>query len=160
MASAKPRPRPRPLALADLDRVAEIERATFPDPWSRRSFAETIEREQVRSLAIDDAQGRLVGYAMSVRAGDEGEILNIAVDESARGQGAGRAMLDELLEDLRLNGVRQVFLEVRRSNQAAIGLYRGAGFRPLGVRPGYYGRPREDALTMVLELASQTARKG
>jgi ribosomal-protein-alanine N-acetyltransferase len=157
---ATARPRPRPLALADLDRVAEIERATFPDPWSRRSFAETIEREQVRSLAIDDAQGRLVGYAMSVRAGDEAEILNIAVDESARGQGAGRALLDELLEHLRRSGVRQVFLEVRRSNQAAIGLYRDAGFRPLGVRPGYYGRPREDALTMVLELASQTARKG
>jgi ribosomal-protein-alanine N-acetyltransferase len=156
MATAKP----RPLVLADLDRVAEIERATFPDPWSRRSFAETIEREQVRSLAIDDAEGRLVGYAMSVRAGDEGEILNIAVDERARGQGAGRAMLNDLLEDLRQSGVRQVFLEVRRSNQAAIGLYRGAGFRPLGVRPGYYGRPREDALTMVLELASQTARKG
>ena len=152
--------KPRPLALADLDRVAEIERATFPDPWSKRSFAETIEREQVRALAIDDEAGRLVGYAMSVRAGDEGEVLNIAVDEPARGRGAGRAMLDDLLDDLRQNGVRQVFLEVRRSNEAAIGLYRSAGFRPLGVRPGYYGRPREDALTMVLELASQTARKG
>ncbi|MFI5213145.1 MAG: ribosomal protein S18-alanine N-acetyltransferase [Gemmatimonadales bacterium] len=152
--------KPRRLATADLDRVAEIERATFPDPWSRRSFAETLEREQVRSLAIDDEQGRLVGYAMSVRAGDEGEILNIAVDERARGHGAGRAMLDELLDDLRQSGVRQVFLEVRRSNEAAIGLYRSAGFRPLGVRPGYYGRPREDALTMVLELASQIARKG
>jgi ribosomal-protein-alanine N-acetyltransferase len=155
-----PTGKPRPLAPADLDRVTEIERATFPDPWSRRSFAETIEREQVRSLAIDDAEGRLVGYAMSVCAGDEGEILNIAVDERARGHGAGRALLDDLIEDLRRNGVRQVFLEVRRSNDAAIGLYRGAGFRPLGVRPGYYGRPREDALTMVLELASQTARKG
>ncbi|MFI5279647.1 MAG: ribosomal protein S18-alanine N-acetyltransferase [Gemmatimonadales bacterium] len=152
--------RPRPLASADLDRVAEIERDTFPDPWSKRSFAETIEREQVRSVAIDDEEGRLVGYAMSVRAGDEGEILNIAVDERARGHGSGRALLDDLLEDLRNNGVRQVFLEVRRSNEAAIGLYRSAGFHPLGVRPGYYGRPREDALTMVLELASQTARKG
>jgi ribosomal-protein-alanine N-acetyltransferase len=152
--------KPRPLAQADLDRVTEIERATFPDPWSRKSFAETIEREQVRSLAIDDDEGRLVGYAMSVRAGDEGEILNIAVDEPARGHGAARAMLEDLIDDLRRNGVRQVFLEVRRSNEAAIGLYKAAGFRPLGVRPGYYGRPREDALTMALELASQTARKG
>jgi ribosomal-protein-alanine N-acetyltransferase len=152
--------KPRPLGQADLDRVTEIERATFPDPWSRKSFAETIEREQVRSLAIDDDEGRLVGYAMSVRAGDEGEILNIAVDEPARGHGAARAMLEDLIDDLRRNGVRQVFLEVRRSNEAAIGLYKAAGFRPLGVRPGYYGRPREDALTMALELASQTARKG
>jgi ribosomal-protein-alanine N-acetyltransferase len=152
--------KPRPLAEADLDRVAEIERATFPDPWSRRSFAETIEREQVRALAIDDEIGQLVGYGISVRADDEGEILNIAVAESARGRGAGRALLEALLGELRAAGVHQVFLEVRRSNQAAIGLYRGVGFRPLGVRPGYYGRPREDALTMVLELASPTARKG
>lgn len=155
-----PSGKPRPLEPADLDRVEEIERATFPDPWSKRSFAETIEREQVRSLAIDDGEGRLVGYAMSVRAGDEGEILNIAVDERARGHGAARALLDDLLLDLRRNGVRKVFLEVRRSNAAAIGLYRSAGFHSLGVRPGYYGRPREDALTMVLELGSQTARKG
>ena len=151
---------PRPLVSADLDRVAEIERATFLDPWSRKSFAETIEREQVCALAIDDEAGRLIGYGVSVRAGDEGEILNVAVDEGQRGRGAGRALLDALLEDLRRNAVLKVYLEVRRSNQAAIGLYRALGFRPLGVRPGYYGRPREDALTMVLEPGSQSARKG
>src|SRR5260221_6812512 len=55
--------KPRTLGANDLDRVAEIERDTFPDPWSKRSFAETIAREQVRSIAVDDAEGRLVGYA-------------------------------------------------------------------------------------------------
>ena len=149
--------KPRPLATADLDRVAQIERATFPDPWSRRSFAEAMARPEVHALALDDETGRLVGYALSVRAADEGEILNIAVDPPARAKGAGRALLGALLDHLRSTGTAQVFLEVRPSNEAAIALYRRAGFRPLGVRKGYYGSPGEDALTMVLELASPNA---
>jgi ribosomal-protein-alanine N-acetyltransferase len=149
----------RPLVEADLDRVVEIERATFPDPWSRRSFAETLERERVRGLAIDDDSGRLIGYAVSVRAADEGKVLNLAVDEAARGSGAGRSLLESLLEDLKRSGVRQVFLEVRRSNDAAIRLYRAVGFCPLGVRQAYYGTPREDALTMALDLGPSTRGK-
>ena len=152
--------RPRPLVEADLTRVAEIERATFSDPWSRRAFAETLERAEVRGLAIDDVAGRVIGYALSVCTADEAEILNLAVDGGERGLGAGRALLDELLEQLRGEGATRVFLEVRRSNEAAIALYRRLGFHPLGVRPAYYGQPREDALTMALELGSQNARKG
>ena len=148
----------RPLAAGDLDAVVAIERSTFADPWSKRSFAATLREPHVHALAavVDDA---LVGYGISSRVADEGEILNIAVAAASRGQGIGRTLLNALLEDLKAGGIRQVFLEVRRSNEAAIGLYRAAGFRPLGVRPAYYATPREDALTMTLELASQTARK-
>ena len=47
-----------------------------------------------------------------------------------------------------------MFLEVRRSNQAAIVLYERAGFASLSVRHGYYSHPREDALVMRKRLAS------
>jgi ribosomal protein S18 acetylase RimI-like enzyme len=53
---------------------------------------------------------------------------------------------------LAASGAQRVFLEVRRSNAAAIGLYERSGFRPVGVRRGYYASPREDALTMALEV--------
>lgn len=149
----------RPLAAADLGRVAEIEREIFPDPWSRRSFAAMLRQAHIHAIAAFDEKGALVGYAFGSLAADEGEILNLAVTPDRRGQGTGRALVEALLDHLKKGGATQAFLEVRRSNDAAIGLYRAAGFQPLGVRPAYYDSPREDALTMALELGSQTARK-
>ncbi len=146
----------RPLTAADLPRVAEIERATFADPWSQRAFEETIARPGVTAYALDDA-GRLAGYALCSLAADEGEILNIAVATEARGRGAGLVLMRAMLAGLRAGGARQVFLEVRRSNEAAIALYRRVGFRDLATRRAYYSRPREDALTMVLDVTQNTA---
>jgi ribosomal-protein-alanine N-acetyltransferase len=155
-----PPPSLRPLAPGDLARVADIERDTFADPWSRRSFQELLGQGHIRALAALDESGALIGYGLGSIAADEGEILNIAVSKEARGRGTGRRLLDALLEQLRQAGAEHFYLEVRRSNVAAIALYRAAGFRPLGVRPAYYASPREDALTMALESGSQTAKKG
>lgn len=151
--------RPRPLHPTDLERVAEIELATFSDPWSRRAFAETLARPEVRGFAVDDERGALAGYGLCAVAGDEAEILNVAVDTAARGCGVGRSIVEAMLDHLREAGIRRVYLEVRCSNEAAIGLYRASGFQPLATRRGYYARPREDALTMVLEMASGDALK-
>lgn len=146
-------PTPRPLVAADLAAVAAIEAAIFPDPWSRRSFAATLARPGVRGFALDDEAGRLIGYGLCSVAADEGEILNLAVEPSSRGQGAGQRLLRAMLGWLAGAGVRTVFLEVRRSNAAAIALYAGSGFRSTGLRRGYYSHPREDALTMALEVS-------
>ncbi len=150
----------RELVVGDLDRVAAIERDTFADPWSRKSFAGMLGQAHIIAIAAVDDRDALVGYAMGSVAADEGEVLNIAVAKGARGAGIGRRLLDGLLARLRKAGAESFYLEVRRSNEPAIALYRSAGFRPLGVRPAYYTSPREDALTMALESASQNARKG
>ena len=136
----------------DLARIVDIERATFPDPWSRRSFEETIARRGVLAMVVDDPPGRLVGYGICSLAADEGEILNLAVDQAARGRGLGRLLLRSMVSHLQSAGARSVFLEVRQSNNPAIRLYQQEGFRVLGKRAAYYGHPREDALTMVLSL--------
>jgi ribosomal-protein-alanine N-acetyltransferase len=68
-------------------------------------------------------------------------------------------LLAAVLRWLGERGAVKVFLEVRRSNEAAIAMYEAAGFATLGVRPNYYRRPTEDAVTMVLEGASGNARK-
>lgn len=95
-----------------------------------------------------DERGAVLGYTVGLLAADEAEVLNIAVDPPARGKGVGAALLEGMLEELRRAGARSVFLEVRRSNEAAIRLYRRSGFEILGARPDYYRQPREDALTM------------
>jgi [ribosomal protein S18]-alanine N-acetyltransferase len=151
---------PRPIADGDLARIAAIERAIFPDPWSRDAFVETLARPDVYGIASDGAAGQLVGYGICSLAADEGEILNLAVDTAARRLGIGRRLLGAMLSWLEERGASRVFLEVRGSNAAALTLYAGAGFQRMGVRRGYYRRPREDAVTMVLEVGPKSALKG
>ena len=81
---------------------------------------------------------------------DEAEIIDFRVDISKRRQGVGRYLLDETLSALNLSDIKAVFLEVRRSNVAAITLYEHAGFATIGIRKNYYQTAlgREDALLM------------
>ena len=64
----------------------------------------------------------------------------------------GQALLDHLLEYARSHKARFVRLEVRSSNEAAIGLYERSGFKRVGVRPEYYERSGEDAVVMLFDL--------
>ena len=52
--------------------------------------------------------------------------------------------------------IRIVLLEVRRSNDPAIGLYRKHGFSVFGVRKKYYADNDEDAIEMALSLDPET----
>lgn len=149
----------RPLRADDIARVAEIERRVFSDPWSKRSFEELLAQRAVRGFAAHDERGLLIGYCVCSLAADEGEILNLAVEPRVLRRGVGTALVAAMLEWLRGEWAGRVFLEVRRSNEAAIGVYQRAGFVPLGTRLDYYRDPREDALTMALDLAPGAARK-
>jgi len=149
----------RPLEEADLERVATIERVAFTDPWPRKAFEELLAQPHVRALAIGGEGGRLEGYALFSLVAGEGEILNLAVDPSERRRGHGRRLLEAVLDRMRAAGTTTVFLEVRQSNQAAIGLYETAGFRSLSVRRAYYRHPTEHAVTMSLQLVPDVARK-
>ena len=151
--------RARPLTAADLDAVAAIEREVFTDPWSNRAFGDLFGLDHVRGFVVEDGKGVIVGYAVCSQVADEGEILNLATAPGARRKGIGRALLAAVLQWLGEHGAVKVFLEVRRSNEAAIAMYEAAGFATLGVRPNYYRRPTEDAVTMVLEGTSRNARK-
>lgn len=152
-----PPPAVRPLTAADLPAVVRIEKHTFPDPWPLGAFKDTLARPEVQGLALDDDAQGLVGYGLCVLAADEGEILNLAVEPAYRRRGAGRLLVRAMVDRLRSGGAARVYLEVRRSNEAAIGLYRAMGFVPSGARPAYYSQPREDALTMVLDVIQNTA---
>ena len=73
--------------------------------------------------------------------------------------GIGTALLQAMLAWLGERGAAQVYLEVRRSNTAAIRLYHRAGFATVSVRRMYYRMPTEDAVVMTLGLGAGTARK-
>ncbi len=137
----------RPATLADVPAIAGIERACFSDPWSPEGISETIQYETARAF-VAQKSNREVGYVVARISGEEGEILNLAVLPTDRRKGIGRRLLDTVLEALAQSGTREVYLEVRESNAAAIDLYTRAGFRPVGQRPDYYRNPPEHALVL------------
>jgi len=90
----------------------------------------------------------LLGFAVFRQVGDDGELLQIAVDKSARRKGVGGLLLRAALDYAGDNMLKSVFLEVRESNEAAVRLYKKHGFSLLRVRKDYYDSPSEDALVM------------
>ncbi len=138
----------RRLELGDLDEIERIERASYPTPWSRSMFATELAKPSSLSFgAIDDADA-LVGYLVLSRYVDAWHVMNVAVAPERRREGIASALLRQLLDQTRGDAKRGYTLEVRVSNVGAISLYERFGFRPKGVRRGYYTDNREDALIM------------
>ena len=147
----------RRLELRDLDAIEAIERASYPTPWSRSMFAGELAKPSSISLgALED--GVLVGYLVISRYVDAWHVMNVAVDPSCRRRGIATALLERLFADTR-DDARGYTLEVRVSNLDAIRLYERLGFKPRGVRRGYYTDNREDALIMWRDKAP-AARAG
>ena len=141
----------RRMTLNDLDAVAAIEAATFPTPWSRDSFRQELERNVAARYLVAEMDGQVIGYAGAWIILDESHITNIAIEESRRGLGYGRALTTALMQYLSNLGAAYATLEVRRSNLRAQNLYKSLGFVELGVRKRYYEDNREDALIMVCD---------
>jgi [ribosomal protein S18]-alanine N-acetyltransferase len=140
---------------ADIPAIVQIERASFSDPWSERSFRDVLEHPRIyfacARIARRDGQGSvddLSGYVVAWFAGGEGEIANLAVDPSIRERGVGAALLDAALDEARRLGAGDTFLEVRSSNARARQLYESRGFVEVGRRHNYYRRPVEDAVIL------------
>ena len=92
--------------------------------------------------------GHVCGYVGVWKILDEGHITNVAVAPEYRRMHIGRAMLETLFEVTGQAGIERYTLEVRASNEPAIRLYEGLGFKSEGIRPGYYEDNGEDAVIM------------
>ena len=137
--------------ISHTEQVAQLEQVCFVDPWSLQAVTGEITNPLALWLvAVQD--GRVVGYIGSQSVLGEADMMNLAVDESYRGNGIGMKLVEALMDHLRKNGVYRLTLEVRVSNVPAIALYEKLGFRQLGRRPNYYYHPREDALILGKEL--------
>ena len=137
----------RPLELRDLSAIEEIERRSYPTPWSRSMFAGELTKVSSISLGAFDGD-LLVGYVIVSRYVDAWHVMNIAVHPENRTRGVASALLERLFEAT-ANDIRRGYtLEVRVSNERAIRLYERYEFKRRGLRRGYYTDNREDALIM------------
>ena len=145
----------RVATLCDVQRILEIASVSISPAWTYASVADRIERDDTLLLvAVVSGRGAcVVGFAAFRQVGDDGELLQIAVDEKARREGVGSELLSEVLKHAEEKSLGSVFLEVRESNVPAISFYEKFGFKQLHIRKAYYDDPVEDALIMIREVA-------
>jgi [ribosomal protein S18]-alanine N-acetyltransferase len=146
----------RPMTLEDIEQVHQIDVLSFSLPWPERSFRFELSENRSSRLWVadvtDGAGNKRVAAAMVIWViEDEGHIGTFAVHPDFRRRGLGQKMLAKGLVQCWSEGVRKVYLEVRRSNTSAQQLYRKFGFVDQGFRPHYYRDTGEDALLMVLD---------
>ena len=136
---------------ADADAITALEEECFTDAWSPALMSQMFASEWDRIYVLED-EGKVIGYADVRNMYGDCDLMSICVTREARGRGGAGLLMEHILEQARADDARQMLLEVRRSNEAAIGLYRKFGFEELGVRRNYYSNPVEDAAVMLLEV--------
>lgn len=137
----------RKMTEEDVPYLAKIEEETFSMPWSPKDFLEMIKIDQVVYLVVV-LDNKIIGGAGIRNILGDGEITNVVIKKEYRGNGYSYKLLSSLIEEGRGLGATAFTLEVRESNEAAIGLYKKLGFETEGKRKGFYDRPKEDALIM------------
>jgi len=129
---------------ADTAPLAALHAACFDDAWDAASLRTTL--ASPGAFAFHDRDGFVIARV----AGDEAEILTLAVAPEARGQGLGRALLNAAIVEAQRRGAGAIFLEVGTDNPAALALYAGLGFANVGSRKGYYGGRDASLLRLLL----------
>ena len=144
----------------DIPKILEIEREAISPPWTHGALLSEMYREDsffvvaVCEFGIDnegtcgESSSQLLGFVILRRMGDEGELLQIAVDKTARRRGVADALMESALGFSSEHSLKSVFLEVRVSNEAAIALYTKHCFQTVRRRHDYYTNPVEDAVIM------------
>ncbi|MBQ7769828.1 MAG: ribosomal protein S18-alanine N-acetyltransferase [Clostridia bacterium] len=134
----------------DLPKLMALERACFADAWTTEMMKNEFTRDVFCGVLAED-DGVLVGYVCGYTLFEDAELFKIAVMPDCRGKGIGGLLLDAFAEKAATKGAERIFLEVRISNEPALGLYLSRGFEKTRVRKRYYS-DGEDALEMKRDL--------
>jgi len=133
-----------------LPLIAELERATFSQPWSEEALELFLTDGGFCIACLED--GELCSYCTLTVVLDEAQIINVATSDAFKRRGCARAVIERVLSECRERGITYISLEVRESNSGAIALYKSLGFTVAGKRNGFYTNPREAALVMTKNI--------
>ncbi|MBW2631347.1 MAG: ribosomal protein S18-alanine N-acetyltransferase [Deltaproteobacteria bacterium] len=137
----------RDMTADDLEDVLSIESVSFPIPWSEGMFLEEMKHSFCHDL-VGLVGGQIVGYISFAIVYDEIYLRNLAVHKDWRRRSVASKLLSTMIDISSGMGARYGTLEVRKSNKAALGLYKNFGFVVKGIRPSYYSDTGEAALIM------------
>ncbi|MBI5573693.1 MAG: ribosomal protein S18-alanine N-acetyltransferase [Elusimicrobia bacterium] len=136
----------RRVRIDDIRTIAEIEKKSYPDPWSENLFKREMHLEFSNFFAaIKDHE--IAGYICFWKVSDEGHLTNITVKEKFRRKGIGSGLMKYIIDISYAMGIKKMFLDVRAINYQALSLYEKFGFKKIGVRKKYYSNS-DDAVVM------------
>ena len=131
-----------------IEQIFNLEKEIFINSAFNKSYMETLikaDNSFIYTYIIDD---KVCGYLMVLDSIDVYEILAIATIEKYRNKGIAQELLDKIK-------TKDIFLEVRESNQVAINFYKKNKFKEISVRKNYYSEPTENAIIMKLEVNNE-----
>lgn len=137
----------REMQSRDVDAVTSLEESCFSMPWKRHDFEEILTNPD-RIYLVAEYNEVIVGGCMLTMIAGEGDISNVAVREDYRRKHIATILIQELLSFGEEKGIHDFTLEVREQNKTAIRLYERAGFVSEGIRPGFYDKPKDNAVIM------------
>ena len=136
----------RRVRIDDIITIVEIEKNSYPDPWSEKMFERELQLEFSNFfVAIEDRE--IAGYICLWTVSDEGHLTNITVKEKFRRKGLGSRLMKYIIDISYAMKIKKMFLEVRASNFPALSLYGKFGFKKIDVRKKYYSNS-DDAVVM------------
>lgn len=133
--------------LSQLDKIIDIEKESFNKPWTKSSYEELCNSYN-SEIYVYKNENEIVAYAVILDMVDVYELVRIAVKKEYRGQKYGKTLLKEIINFKEKN----IYLEVRENNQAAIKLYENTGFKIVNIRKKYYKDTGENALVMLYDI--------
>lgn len=145
-----------PMRRRHLRTVLRIETEVYPRPWTINLFVSELGMRTSRSYYVAKVGPTVVGYSGLMLVGEDAHVTTIAVDPAWHRHHIGSRLLLNIARDARERGSKHLTLEVRVSNEPAQRMYRTFGFRPAGIRKGYYVETNEDALVMWADDIDQT----
>ena len=146
----------RPATTEDLAKVLEIERQVHVAPWTEEHFLAELTKPYSHFLVLTDDETDLevAGYIVFWTLFDEGQIMNVVVGTRFRGLGLAKTMIRKAASIAEKKGLKQIVLEVRKSNLPAVQLYQKLNFSITHIRKGFYSNG-EDAYQMTLPLQGE-----
>ncbi len=140
------------LVRRDMPQVLEIERASFPIPWTEEDFLFCLRQRNCIGMVAEHGE-QIVGFMIYELHKTSLQILNFAVHPAFRRQKVGSQMVEKLVDKLCQQRRREIRLEVRETNLPAQLFFRSQGFRAVAVLRNRYEDTDEDAYVMRLRLA-------
>jgi ribosomal-protein-alanine N-acetyltransferase len=137
-----------PMREPDVPTVQEIEREIFSTPWPRNAYYRELSSRNSAYYVVLRTDTEIIGYGGMWRMYDEAHVTTIGVRRDLQHSGYGRIIFAGLVQAAYDMGAKWVTLEVRTSNENAIKMYEGFGFKVIGRRRGYYTDNGEDAIVM------------
>ena len=139
------------LTINDVDYIEQIfnlEKEIFANSAFNKTYLETLTKGENSFIYVYLIEDKVCGYLMVLDSIDVYEILAIATIEEYRNKGFAQELLDKIK-------TKDIFLEVRKSNERAINFYKKNNFKQISIRKGYYSDPTEDAIIMKMEANNE-----